>query len=125
MIIFFWRSIMGKEHETDNEPQQFWQMAIDTWQASGLAVRHFCKQEGLSEPSFYSWRKKLATCDSPKDSKVKEPASSGFIAVSLPQSHSAGLELILVSGNTLRISPSVDSKALTLAISVLQEAGLC
>ena len=24
---------MGKEHKTDNEQQQFWEMAIDTWQS--------------------------------------------------------------------------------------------
>lgn len=116
---------MGKEHKTDNELRQFWQMAVDTWQSSGLSVRQFCRQEGLSEPSFYSWRKKLIKCDMPENGKLKEPASSDFIAVSLPQSHSAGLELVLSSGNTLRISPSVDSKTLILAISVLQEAGLC
>lgn len=116
---------MGKEHKTDNEQQQFWQMVIDTWQSSDLSVRQFCRQEGLSEPSFYSWRKKLTKCDEPEDSVPKEPASSDFIAVSLPETHSAGLELILSSGNTLRIGSSVGSKALTRTISVLQEAGLC
>lgn len=39
---------MGKERKTDTEQKQFWQMAVDTWQASGLAVRQFCKEEGLS-----------------------------------------------------------------------------
>jgi len=116
---------MGNEHRNVTEQQQFWQMVIDTWQSSGLSVRQFCRQEGLSEPSFYSWRKKLAKCHKPKDGKLKEPASSDFIKVSLPQSHSIGLELVLSSGNTLRISPSVDSKTLTRAISVLREAGLC
>ena len=116
---------MGKEHKTDNELRQFWQMAVDTWQSSDLSVRQFCKQEGLSEPSFYSWRKKLAKRDKPQVSKAKELASSDFLKVSLPQSHSAGLELVLSSGNILRINPSVDSKTLIRAISVLQEAGLC
>jgi len=115
---------MGKEHKTDNEQQQFWQMVIDTWLSSGLSVRQFCKQEGLSEPSFYSWRKKLAKCHKPKDGKVKE-LSSDFIKVSLPQSHSTGLELVLSSGNTLRIGSSADSKTLARTISVLREAGLC
>jgi hypothetical protein len=100
-------------------------MAIDTWQSSDLSVRQLCKEEGLSEPSFYSWRKKLTNCDKPANGKLKEAASSDFIKLSLPQSHSAGLELVLSSGNTLRISPSVDSKTLTRAISVLREAGLC
>ena len=62
---------MSKEHKTDNEQQQFWQMVIDTWLSSGLSVRQFCRQEGLSEPSFYSWRKKLAKCHKPKDGKLK------------------------------------------------------
>lgn len=116
---------MGKERKNDNEQQQFWEMVIDTWQSSDLSVRQFCKQEGLSEPSFYSWRKKLAKCDKPEDGKVKEPAPSDFIAISLPDSHSAGLELILSSGNTLRITPATDSKTLASVISALQEAGLC
>lgn len=116
---------MSSIQKTDNEQQQFWQMAIETWQSSDLSVRQFCKQEGLSEPSFYSWRKKLTKCDEPEDSVPKEPASSDFIAVSLPETHSAGLELVLCSGNTLRIAPSSDSKTLTRIISILQEAGLC
>lgn len=116
---------MGKGHKTDSEQQQFWQMAVETWRSSGLSVRQFCRQEGLSEPSFYSWRKKLTNVNKPAPGNPKEPASSDFIKVSLPQSHSAGLELVLSSGNTLRIGPSADSKTLTRAITVLQEAGLC
>jgi len=100
-------------------------MAIDTWQSSGLSVRQFCRQEGLSEPSFYSWRKKLSKFDTPENSEPIEPASSDFIKFSLPQSYSSGLELVLVSGNTLRIGSLADSKTLTRAISVLREAGLC
>lgn len=43
---------MGSEQKTDNEQQQFWQMAIDTWQSSDSSVRQFCKQEGLSDRHF-------------------------------------------------------------------------
>jgi len=70
---------MGKERKNDTEQQQFWQMAIETWRSSGLSIRQFCKQEGLSEPSFYSWRKKLTKRDKPEDSKLKEPASDSKI----------------------------------------------
>ncbi len=47
---------MGKTNENNND-QRFWQMAIETWKASGLSVRQFCANEKLAEASFYSWRK--------------------------------------------------------------------
>lgn len=37
----------------------FRKMAIETWQSGGLSVRQFLRAGGVSEPSFYSWRKRL------------------------------------------------------------------
>ena len=48
-----------KQKSSGSDRQQFWRMVLETWQASGLSVRQFCKDEGLSEASFYFWRKKL------------------------------------------------------------------
>ena len=56
---------MSKDSHTQTDQRQFWQMAIDTWQVSGLSVRQFCKQEGLSESSFYAWRKQLTHAVAP------------------------------------------------------------
>ncbi len=41
------------EKASKQDQQQFWRIAIETWQASGLSIRQFCKNEGLSEPQFY------------------------------------------------------------------------
>ena len=41
------------------EGLQFWQMVFETFQAGGLTVRQFCRQEGITESNFYYWRKKL------------------------------------------------------------------
>ena len=46
---------MSKEQTNDTDQQQFWEMVLETFKSSNLSVRQFCKQEGLSEPSFYSW----------------------------------------------------------------------
>jgi hypothetical protein len=43
-----------------NEKQEFWKFALSEQARSGLSVRKFCLREGLSEPSSYLWRKKLA-----------------------------------------------------------------
>ena len=114
-----------KQRESKKDQRQFWQMAIETWQASGMSVSKFCKAEGLSESSFYNWRKKLATTDAPGPDKQKKLNGSAFIEVAMPKDNPAALELVLSSGNTLRISSGADSKTLNNVISVLQQVGLC
>ena len=41
------------------EKEEFWRLAMREHQLSGLSIRAFCQREGLSEPSFYAWRKKI------------------------------------------------------------------
>jgi len=112
------------EKPTKDDQQQFWQMAIETWRTSGMSVRQFCTKEGLSEPSFYLWRKKLAGDDSERDNQDKAESST-FIEVAMPQNNSAVIELLLTSGNTLRIPAGADSTTLSTVLSVVRAVGLC
>jgi hypothetical protein len=114
-------TIMSTEQNSskDDKPS-FWRMAIETWESSGLPVRQFCKLEGLSEPSFYSWRKKLTVQDS-KD--TSEP--SAFIEVAMPQNNRVAVELVLPSGNTLRIPFGVDPATLRTVLLAVRAVGLC
>ena len=112
------------EKPVKDDQQQFWQMALETFKSSGLSVRQFCTKEGLSEPSFYSWRKKLAGDDSEQEDQRK-PEPSAFIEVAMPQNTPAAIELLLTSGNTLRIPAGVDSATLSMVLSVARAAGLC
>ena len=90
----------------------YWEMVVETWRGSGLSVREFCEREGLSKASFYGWRRKLASGDeSPSgDPTVSEPGS--FIEVSPARECSGALELVLTSGNTLKMSAGVDGETL-------------
>ena len=99
-------------------------MAIETWQDSGMSISKFCRAEGLSEGTFYNWRKKLDGGHSQSD-KQTVGSPSAFIEVAMPKSNHAALELLLSSGNTLRISSTADNKTLSNVISVLRQAGLC
>jgi hypothetical protein len=115
---------MSKIEKFDTDQQQFWQMVLETFKSSGLSIRQFCQQEGLPEASFYSWRKKLTktlTSDSDKEAIKPKP----FIQVSLPKAKSGGLELVLVSGQTLRIPSGIDQQTLIQVFSALCETGLC
>lgn len=113
---------MSKEQEVHNTDQrQFWQMVIDTCKESDLSIAAFCKKEGISVAAYYYWRKKLVGSH-PKSNRKTPPA---FIEVALPQSNAAVLELVLSSGNTLRINPGADNKMLIDVLSALRQADLC
>ena len=36
-----------------------WAERISAQQRSGMSVKQFCKEQGLTEYSFYAWRKRL------------------------------------------------------------------
>ena len=113
---------MGEKQEVHNTDQrQFWQMVIDTCRESDLSVVAFCKKEDISVSAYYYWRKKLV--DSHPKSKRKTPPA--FIEVALDQSNAAVLELVLSSGNTLRINHGADNKMLIDVLSALRQADLC
>lgn len=45
------------------EREAFWRGEVASHTASGLSVRRFCQERGLSEPSFYAWRRTLQDRD--------------------------------------------------------------
>jgi hypothetical protein len=112
---------MSKEQKSDTNQRQFWQMVIDTCKESDLSIAAFCKKEGISVAAYYYWRKKLVSSH-PKSNSKTPPA---FIEVALPQSNATVLELVLSSGNTLRINPGADNKMLIDVLSALRQADLC
>ena len=57
------------------EAREFWEAAIRLWSESGLSVREFCNLEGLSEHTFYTWRRALRADSSA--SKAGQAASDG------------------------------------------------
>jgi hypothetical protein len=46
--------------------QNQWKERLEQWQASGLPVKRWCRENGISKPSFYYWRSRLMP--SPKNS---------------------------------------------------------
>lgn len=45
------------------EREAFWRGEVTSHTASGLSVRRFCQERGLSEPSFFAWRRTLQDRD--------------------------------------------------------------
>ena len=54
---------MSTKNQRRSSREGFWRTMVGRWQGSGLSVRAFCQQHGLSQPSFYSWRRTFAVPD--------------------------------------------------------------
>jgi transposase-like protein len=115
----------SRKRTESTDRRQFWRRTVKAWKSSGLPVRQFCRREGVSEPSFYSWRKKLAQRQSRPSGTKRSRRASTFIEVSLPDAGAAPLELVLRGGAILRIAPGTDAALFQHVLSILQEAGLC
>jgi len=90
-----------------------WQELVRQQQQSKVSVSAFCRQHGFSDQSFYNWRKRLAE-DEPVRFALVEANSSGT-------DRHAPLELILASGDRLRIAPGADAVTLRAVLNVLRE----
>jgi transposase-like protein len=98
---------------TQEERRQLWRELIAEQEQSGLSVRAFCQRHRTSEYSFYHWRKRLRE-QLPMKFALVETSRSAPAAV-------AAVEVILTSGERLRIAPGIEAATLRLVLSVLRE----
>lgn len=97
-----------------NPKAQGWAERIATQQGSGLSVKQFCKEQGVSEYSFYCWRKRLRESGPVRFALVESSVRRRERTVE------ASLELVLVSGERLRIGTGVDTGTLRAVLEVLR-----
>lgn len=91
--------------------EQFWRGQIEGQAASGLSARQWCRQEQLSEPSFYAWRRRLAQRDEERSASLSSTVSNGFLPIQLTASVASHVELQLASGLVIRV-PAQEMAAL-------------
>ena len=86
--------------------EEGWRERIAGQERSGLSVKQFCEQQQITEQSFYYWRKRL---------REREPVRFALVetkAVRPPPPADPVLELVLATGERLRIGPGVDPATL-------------
>ena len=96
---------------TKNEQWREW---LDEHERSGLTVKQFCQERGLTQYTFYAWRKRL---------RKEEPVRFALVdrgAAPPEPATEAGLELVLRSGNRLRIGAGVDGETLRRVLEALR-----
>lgn len=112
----------GKQSD---EKRLYWQEIIDRQGASGVSVREFCAAEGISEPSFYAWRRRLGK--PPRGGKRSETSSpcgsrngQDFIPLKLLEP-SGTVEVVHPSGYRIRVTGEVDVRGLQRILDVVDE----
>ncbi len=90
-----------------------WRERITEQERSELSARQFCKERGLAECSFYAWRKRLRT---------REPVRFALVdrGTARQEPSTAALELLLASGERLRICAGVDATTLRTVLEALR-----
>jgi hypothetical protein len=91
-----------------------WAARIGAQQRSGISVKQFCKEQGLTEYSFYAWRKRL---------QKKEPVRFALVdrrAARQEWATEAALELVLATGERLRIGAGVDAATLRTVLEAVR-----
>jgi transposase-like protein len=53
------KEFVGNRWVRDPVKEQYWKRHLALWQRSGLSIRAYCKENGVVEASFYSWRREL------------------------------------------------------------------
>ena len=116
----------GRKH---SEKELRWREILNRQAYSGVGVREFCRREGISEPSFYAWRKKLGLR---KDHKARtqtaprrdDQSDNGrlFVPVQVRETV-ATLEILHPLGYRIQVTGDVDPVALRRVIETLDERG--
>jgi putative transposase len=99
--------------EAGTTSEKKWTELIRQQQQSGLSVSVFCRDRGFSDQAFYYWRKRLS---------VREPVRFALVAAEMATTTDhAPIELLLASGDRLRIAPGTDALTLRTVLNILRE----
>ena len=122
--------------EVNQQLQTTWRKRIDRQQRSGQTVAQFCRQEGVTTPSYYHWKRKLLSEQSTRQTratprrKAKAPkrhqakttapsASPPFVQLPLPAPPSCPwIEVVLAEGTIVRL-PQQNLAALHVVLGAL------
>jgi transposase-like protein len=123
----------------DPAKERFWRRIMTRWQRSRQAICDFCSAEGLSQASFYAWRRELRRRDdqgsSGRSATTTRPSrrptakiGPSFVSLQVaatPTSASLDaapyLELVLPRGIILRIPSGCDRVTLAMVLALLEQ----
>jgi hypothetical protein len=98
-----------------SKPEPFWLDLITRWKTSGQSVAAYCAARGVSQASFYAWRKRLlARGQTPTASAPPPPRFAAVRVVpAIP------VEVVLPTGVVVRVPAGADPAAVACLVAAL------
>ena len=91
-----------------------WRDRIAEQQRSGLSIKQYCKEQSIPEHCFYGWRKRLREKQAVRFALVERGSVRRELGTD------ACLEIILTTGERLRVGGGVEAAALRVVLEVLR-----
>ena len=126
---------MPTPERRDPTKERSWRRLLRLWQRSGQTGRDFCAAHGISEASFYAWRREIARRDQEETAPPKPalrsvsptPSAStplpAFVEVMVDAGAPAPapLEVVVAHGRRVRVPAGFDAELLRQLLRVLEE----
>jgi transposase-like protein len=103
------------------ERERFWRKLVAGQARGGVSIRQWCDRHGVSEPSFYFWRRELA-----RRKEQRQELSSQIVPVDVTPPMAGGrwgLEIELPGQIVVRVGPECNLNLLQQALTVLRDGG--
>lgn len=112
------------------EKERLWRQVVEDHAGSGLSVRQYCIQRGVSQPSFFAWRRELARRDAAakqlsgtSSQTSPRPAPQRFAQLQIVPSELASdalIEILLPAGALIRVPRGVCQDTLSTVLGALE-----
>jgi len=103
------------------EKEEFWRLVLSEYGSFDGSVRDYCRREGLSENSFYGWRRELARRDAESSDVARFVPVEIVASDSEPRCDSRQIEILTPGGFRLRFEDTIRKSRLSEVVGVVME----
>ena len=107
--------VMSKQERLDN-----WTARIMACRSSGLTVRAWCQENGLSEKTYYYWQRRLFQTLSEQQQAIRQPAFAEITPTSYVQPSGGVAGTIRISGAEADIHSGADAVTVETVLRILK-----
>ena len=131
-------------HRRSVEKEAYWRSQVERHSESGLSIRRWCRENGVSEPTFYVWRRELRKRDHERGLTERDrhelfseaAVASDFVAVDVVTSdvltpdvvtsddREAKLEIDVAGGIMIRLREDASAETLERVLTVVCRHGI-
>jgi hypothetical protein len=108
----------GKRTKDALQREAYWRRIVKDQPTSGLSIQAWCKQQRVTEASFYAWRRKLSGTAEAAQLVAVEVRGGAAVPVG------SGLQ-VLVAEMRIEVSPGFDRATFRQVLDLVREAAAC